>query len=91
MHEDDGGALAPGVRTLLSICWEPVQFLVGELRPLKPSRQAPPKMTSNLDPMATNHTNLATVCNDVGTQGMKRLKRKLAEIQQKALNMYCQR
>ena len=51
----------------------------------------PPKMTNNLDPMATNYTNFATVCNDVGTQGMKRLKRKLAEIQQKALNMYSQR
>ena len=79
------------VRTLLSLCRDPVQFLVGELRPLKPSRQGPPKMTNNLNPMATNHTNFATVCDDVGTQGMKRLKRKLAEIQQKALNMYCQR
>lgn len=90
-HEDDGSALAPVVRTLLSLCRDPVQFLVGELRPLKPSRQGPQKMTNNLNPMATNHTNFATVCDDVGTQGMKRLKRKLAEIQQKALNMYCQR
>ena len=47
-------------------------------------RRAPPKMTNNLDPMATDHTNFSA-------QGMKRLKRKLAEIQQKALIMYCQR
>ena len=54
-------------------------------------RRAPPKMTNNLDPMATDHTNFSAVCSDVGAQGMKRLKRKLAEIQQKALIMYCQR
>lgn len=41
--------------------------------------------------MATNYTNFVTVYNGIGTQGMKSLKRKLKEIQQKGFNMYCQR